>query len=83
MADRLRCAGTWLLVGDQRIAVEADLGLFLPDRGAWGGFLRQVPGWMADTVQETGARLRMPTGQERRTRPLAIPDDETPVPFHR
>ncbi|MFE6335893.1 hypothetical protein ACFVOK_22225 [Streptomyces sp. NPDC057798] len=36
---------------------------------------------MADTVQETGARLRMPTGQERRIRPLAIPDDETPVPF--
>ncbi|MCL7428938.1 hypothetical protein [Streptomyces sp. YS415] len=50
MADRLRCADAWLLVGDQQNAVEADLGLFLPDTGSWGGFLRHDPGWMADTM---------------------------------
>lgn len=43
MSVHLRCADAWLLLGDQQIAVEVDLGLFLPDAGLWGGVLRHVP----------------------------------------
>lgn len=42
MSAHLRCADAWLLLGDQQIAVEVDLGLFLPDTGLWGGVLRHV-----------------------------------------
>ncbi|PTH90478.1 hypothetical protein C9J60_06080 [Streptomyces sp. A244] len=81
MAPHLRSYDAWLLVGDHQIAVEADLGLFLPDTGVWGGILRHVPGWLAGAMRDAEARLRLPTGQECRIRPLAIPDDETSVPF--
>ncbi|MGW4102045.1 hypothetical protein [Streptomyces sp. NPDC004976] len=81
MAAHLRCDDAWLLVCDQQIAVEVDLGLFLPDAALWGGILRHVPGWLAGAMRDAEARLRLPTGQERRIRPLATPDDETSVPF--
>ncbi|MFI2415727.1 hypothetical protein [Streptomyces sp. NPDC018947] len=81
MTTHLRCVDAYLLVGDQEIAVAVDLGLFLPDTGLWGGVVRHVPGWLAGTMRDAEARLRLPTGQERRIRPLARPDDETSVPF--
>lgn len=81
MAAQLRCDDAWLLLGDQQIAVEVDLGVFLPDTGLWGGVLRHVPAGLAGAMRDAEARLRLPTGQERRIRPLAIPDDETSVPF--
>ncbi|MEU2718728.1 hypothetical protein [Streptomyces sp. NPDC007205] len=81
MSARLRCDDAWFLLGDQRIAMEVDLGLFLPDTGLWGGVLRHVPVGLADAMRDAEARLRLPTGQERRIRPLAMPNDETSVPF--
>ncbi|WP_158694539.1 hypothetical protein [Streptomyces canus] len=77
----LRCMDAWLFLGDQQIAVEVDLGLLLPDTGVWGGVLRRVPGWLAEVSRDAEARLRLPTGDERRIRPLATPDGETSVPF--
>ncbi|MEW2252309.1 hypothetical protein ACFW6K_22385 [Streptomyces sp. NPDC058733] len=81
MAAHLRCDDVLLLLEDQRIAVEVDLGLFLPDTGLWGGVLRRVPRWVAHAMRDAGARLRFPSGWERRIRPLVIPDDETSVLF--
>ncbi len=80
MAARLRCDDAWLLVGDQQIAVKVDLGLFLPDTGLWGGVLH-LPERLAGAMRDAEARLRLPTGQERRIRPRAGPDEETSVPF--
>ncbi|MDH6522134.1 hypothetical protein [Streptomyces sp. SAI-090] len=72
-----------LLFGDQQVQVEADVGLFLPDTGLWGGFLRDVPAWLPGTMSTAEeVRLRMSTGQERRIRPLAVSSDETSVPFN-
>ncbi|MER7404792.1 hypothetical protein ABT373_20415 [Streptomyces sp. NPDC000070] len=81
MSARLRCADAWLILGDQQIAVEVDLALFLPDTGLWGGVLHHVPRRQAGAMREAEASLRLPTGEEPRIRPLAIPDDETSVPF--
>ncbi|MFD6554987.1 hypothetical protein [Streptomyces sp. NPDC058398] len=33
MTDHLRAEDGWLIVDDQQIAAEVDLGLFLPDTG--------------------------------------------------
>ncbi|MFI7020877.1 hypothetical protein [Streptomyces sp. NPDC050164] len=82
MAADLRCDDALLLVDDQQIPVGADLGLFLPDRGLWGGVLRRVPEWVAGAVKNADAvRLRLSSGHERRIRPLGAPGDETSVPF--
>ncbi|MFD7246811.1 hypothetical protein [Streptomyces massasporeus] len=82
MADHLLCDDALLLVGDQQIEVQVDVGLFLPDTGSWGGVLRQIPPPLANTVKSaTEVRLRMSTGQERRIRLLAGSSDETSVPF--
>ncbi|GAB2768799.1 hypothetical protein [Streptomyces bullii] len=77
-----RCDDALLLVDDQQIAVGADFGVFLPDKGLWGGVLRHVPEWVAAAVKNADeVRLRLPSGHERRIRPLAAPGDETSVPF--
>ncbi|MFB7245617.1 hypothetical protein CW362_09850 [Streptomyces populi] len=81
MAAHLRSEDGWLLVGDRRIVVEVDLGLFLPDTGLWGGVLRNIPRGLASSVRDVEARLQLQTGQARRIRLLAGPDDETSVPF--
>jgi hypothetical protein len=81
MADHLRSADGWLVVDDQQIAVEVDLGLFLPDTGLWGGVLCTLPQGLAGTMRDAEVRLRPETGQERRIRLLAGPHDETSVAF--
>ncbi|OUD03108.1 hypothetical protein [Streptomyces swartbergensis] len=64
-----------LIVGDQQIPVEADLGVFLPGTGMWGGILHHVPARLAAGMRNAGqVRLCLPTGQERRIRPLEIAD---------
>ena len=81
MAAYLRCDDVLLLIEEQPIAVEVDLGLFVPATGLWGGVLRRVPRWVAQAMANADARLRSPNGWERRIRPLVIPDDDTSVPF--
>lgn len=82
MAAPRRFDDTVLLLGDQQIAVEVDVGLFLPDGGLWGGVLRHVPERLANAVRDADdVRLRLPTGQERRIRPLVTTNVETCVPF--
>ncbi|MGK5693254.1 hypothetical protein ACSNOJ_10175 [Streptomyces sp. URMC 128] len=82
MAADLHRDDALLLVDDQQIAVEVDFGLFLPDKGSWGGVLRRVPEWVAGAVKSADeVRLRLSSGHERRIRPLAVPDDEISVPF--
>ncbi|MER7900967.1 hypothetical protein ABTX62_34115 [Streptomyces sp. NPDC096046] len=82
MSGPLRCVDGTLIVGDQQIAVEADVGVFLPDTGMWGGILRRVPAWLATSLRGAEeVRLRLPTGQVRRIRPLEAthPTGETLV----
>jgi hypothetical protein len=82
MAADLRCDDALLLIDDQQIPVEADLGLFLLDKGLWGGVLRRVPKWVEGAVISADeVRLRLSSGHERRIRPLAAPGDQTSVPF--
>ncbi|WP_406835315.1 hypothetical protein ACICHK_02080 [Streptomyces sp. AHU1] len=81
MAAHLRSEDGWLLVGDQQIVVEVDLGLFLPDTGLWGGVLHNIPGGLASSMRDVEARLRLQTGRVRRIRLLAGPDDEMSVAF--
>jgi hypothetical protein len=82
MAAYLHRDDALLLVDDQQIAVEVDLGLFLPDKGSWGGVLRRVPQWVAGAVKNADeVRLRLSSGHERRIRPLAAPGYENYVPF--
>ncbi|WP_020123731.1 hypothetical protein [Streptomyces canus] len=82
MRADLRCDDALLFVGDQQIAVEVDLGLFLPDTGVWGGVLNRIPPSMVDQVRSAHeAHVRLSSGQKRRIRPLAAPIDGTSVPF--
>lgn len=64
-----------LVVGDEQVPVEAELGELTPDgSGQWGGFLRGVPVRLATAVhQGQDARLRLPDGQERGLRPAGVP----------
>ncbi|MFD0551550.1 hypothetical protein ACFQ0X_21965 [Streptomyces rectiviolaceus] len=62
------------------------MGVFLPDTGLWGGILHRVPTWLAVGLPSADqVRLRLPTGQERRVRPLeiaeAIDGRDVSVPF--
>lgn len=75
MDGPLRFIDATLIVGDQQIRVEADVGVFLPDTGMWGGILHHVPARVAAGMRNAEqARLCLPTGQERRIRPLEIAD---------
>ncbi|WP_406840004.1 hypothetical protein ACICHK_34690 [Streptomyces sp. AHU1] len=81
MADHLRSEDGWLILDDQQIAVEVDLGLFLPVTGSWGGVLCNLPPGLAGAIRGTEVRLRLENGQVRRIRLLAGPHDETSVSF--
>ncbi|MEV4790167.1 hypothetical protein AB0K53_32835 [Streptomyces tuirus] len=82
MADHVRSDDALLLFDDQQIEVQADVGLFLPDTGAWGGILRPIPERLADTIRNAEpVCLRMSSGQERPIRLLTVHADDTSVPF--
>ncbi|MFF3885996.1 hypothetical protein [Streptomyces sp. NPDC001914] len=81
MADHLRSEDGWLLVGDQQIAVEVDLGMFLPATGLWGGVLCNLPPGLADTLRGAEVHLRLQTGPVRQIRLLTDPHDESSVTF--
>lgn len=72
MADHLSCDDAVLIVGEQQVAVEVDLGVFLsgpPHR--WGGILRSVPRSLAIKMRAAETvRLRLSDGQERVIQPL-------------
>ncbi|WP_406840003.1 hypothetical protein ACICHK_34685 [Streptomyces sp. AHU1] len=71
MADHLRSEDGWLIHGDQQIAVEVDLGLFLPVSGLWGGVLCSLPQGLAGTLRDAEVRLRLENGEVRQIRLLA------------
>ncbi|MFJ7968911.1 hypothetical protein [Streptomyces sp. NPDC096324] len=81
MAAHLRSEDGWLILGDQQIPVEVDLGLFLPDTGLWGGVLQNLPPGLAGTLRDAEVRLRLQNDQVREIRLLAGPHDETSVSF--
>ncbi|MFF3313521.1 hypothetical protein [Streptomyces sp. NPDC002952] len=76
-----------LVVGDQQLVVQADLGVLRPDpEASWGGILRNVPTrLLIDLHVYDDIRLRLPDGQERFIRPLdgihAEDTDFTPLYF--
>ncbi|WP_406840012.1 hypothetical protein ACICHK_34755 [Streptomyces sp. AHU1] len=55
MADHLRSEDGWLILDDQQIAVEVDLGLFLPVTGSWGGVLCNLPPGLAGAIRGMGS----------------------------
>jgi hypothetical protein len=64
-----------LVVGDEQVPVEAELGELTPAGGwEWGGFLRGMPVRLAAARRQgEDARLRMPDGQEHGLRPAGMP----------
>lgn len=64
-----------LLVGEEQIPVEAELGVFTPAvKLEWGGLLRGAPLRLATAIrQHDDVRLRFPGEEERRIHPMGRP----------
>jgi hypothetical protein len=64
-----------LVVGDEQVPVEAELGELTPaGRWEWGGSLRGMPVRLAAAMRQgEDARLRIPDGQEHGLRPAGMP----------
>ncbi|MFG2707409.1 hypothetical protein [Streptomyces sp. NPDC048386] len=69
-----------LVVGNEQVPVEADLGELTPaDHPQWGGLLRGVPERLAAAMQRgEDARLRWPDGQERSVRLAGVLQTDDP-----
>ncbi|MBT2419549.1 hypothetical protein J7F01_15420 [Streptomyces sp. ISL-22] len=67
-------------MGEEQVAVQAELGVFTPARDPeWGGLLRGVPPWLAVAMcQLDDVRLRLPGEEERRVHLVGKPvlDDQ-------
>ncbi|MFF8732068.1 hypothetical protein ACF073_37205 [Streptomyces sp. NPDC015171] len=76
MGRLIYCTDATLIVGDQQVAVEVDLGLLLPgDQMKWGGILRRLSLSLIDQLRGADAVcLRLPDCKERVIHPFeAIP----------
>ncbi|MFJ9908926.1 hypothetical protein ACIRVK_39855 [Streptomyces sp. NPDC101152] len=64
-----------LLVGNEQVPVEAELGELTPPKGSqWAGLLHGVPQRLAAAMQRGAeARLCWPDGQERSVRLAGVP----------
>jgi hypothetical protein len=71
---------TVLLVGEEQVAVQAELGGFTPARDPeWGGVLRGVPPRLAAAMRQLDdVRLRFPSEEVRRVHLAGnpVPDDQ-------
>ncbi|MGW2836066.1 hypothetical protein [Streptomyces sp. NPDC001286] len=88
MAEQMGCFDATLILGDRQCAVEADVCVFTPEQGRWGGILHRVPAELLSLLHEADEiRLRLDAGHKRPIRPLDIPVLQPPegadasVPF--